>query len=133
MNRRRIALLGIAMAVPLAAAPAFAHHSYAEFDIDHPATLDGTVKAFEWTNPHSWIHIVVLDANGQLDQWAIEMDPPTMLAGRGWKPKTIVPGDKVTVTFQPMKSGAHAGKYLSIKLPDGQVMTLGARTRDAAK
>jgi hypothetical protein len=115
-------LLSSAVALLAAATPAVAHHSYAEFDTNAKLTLSGTVKEFQWTNPHSWMLVMVPSAKGEEEQWAVELNSVSLLAARGWKPKTVVPGDKVEITFHPMKNGSHAGSYMAVKLPNGKLM-----------
>ena len=102
------------------AAPALAHHSFAMFDAQKTATLDGTVKEFEWVNPHSWIRLMVADANGTPREWAIEMGSPRQNAQRGWKADTLKPGDKVSVTIHPLKDGSRGGQFMTVLLPGGQ-------------
>jgi len=133
MNVRALIVGGIALALPAMAIPAFAHHSYAEFDTDKKMTLEGTVKEFQWTNPHSWVLVMVPDASGQPQQWAVELNSVSLLAAKGWKPKTVVPGDKVAITFHPMRNGSHAGSYMAIKLPNGKMMGDADRLGTAAQ
>src|SRR5215471_6044618 len=110
------------------AAPALAHHSFAMFDSDKTVMLSGTVKEFEWTNPHSWIRINVADANGTERQWAIEMNSPAQNAQRGWKSDTLKPGDKIGLTIHPLKDGSRGGQFMSAQLPDGKTLAnAGAR------
>ena len=117
--------LGLAsIAVAMYAIPAFAHHSFAMFDGDKKVTLEGTIKEFQWTNPHSWIVIMVPDAQGQAVQWALEMGAPGALARAGWVPKTLTPGMKVTLVAHPLKDGTPGGQFLSATLPDGKVMDM---------
>lgn len=115
-------LSSLAAAAILLAAPAFAHHSNAMFDFDKTIELTGTVKQFQWTNPHSWVRLMVTDKGGKSVEYAFELTSPSGLAARGWKPKTIVPGDKVTVTFYPVRDGGRGGSLRSLKLPSGQIM-----------
>jgi len=122
MTMRALVFTGIALLLPATSLPALAHHSYAEFDTDKKLTLQGTVKEFQWTNPHSWLLVMVPNASGQPEQWAVEFSSVSLLAARGWKPKSLVPGDKVEVTFHPMRNGSHAGSYMAIKLPSGKLM-----------
>jgi hypothetical protein len=68
------------IAVAMSAIPALAHHSFAMFDASASKTVEGTVKEFQWTNPHSWILLMVDNAQGQVEQWAIEMGGPQGLA-----------------------------------------------------
>ena len=103
------------------AAPALAHHSFSMFDIAQKVTLEGTIKDFQWTNPHSWILLNVANAAGGQDQWAIEMGPPVGLVKLGWVPKTLTPGMKVTATIHPLKDGTHGGQFMAVTLPDGTV------------
>jgi hypothetical protein len=107
------------IAVAMYAIPAFAHHSFAMFDASQKTTVAGTVKDFQWTNPHAWITLMVANSDGQLDQWSIEMGGPAGLARQGWVPKTLKPGMNVSVTIHPLRDGAHGGQFLAVKLPDG--------------
>ena len=122
MKMRALFIAAVAALAPAAAVPAFAHHSYAEFDTDAKKTISGTVKEFQWTNPHSWLLVNVPDGKGATEQWAVELSSVSLLASRGWRPKTVVPGDKVEVTFHPMRNGMKAGSYMAIKLPNGKTM-----------
>ncbi len=74
-------------------APAHAHHSFAMFDSAKAMTIAGTVKEFEWTNPHSWIHMIVADTSGKAVNWSVELGSPTENARRGWKADSVKPGD----------------------------------------
>src|SRR5258705_500431 len=93
-----IKMLGIATLTAAAiVAPAFAHHSFAMFDAEKTVNVKGTVKELEWTNPHSWLRVMVTDqASGKAIQWAFEMGPPAQQIRRGWKPDSLKPGDNVT-------------------------------------
>lgn len=102
-------------------APAWAHHSFAMFDADKKVTVDGTIKQFDWTNPHAWIVIDVPTAQGP-DPWAIEMGPAVFLARQGWLPDTLTPGMKVQAIIHPLKDGKHGGQYMAITLPNGKMM-----------
>src|ERR1700735_4152916 len=110
------------IAVAMSAMPAFAHHSFAMFDAEKKMTLDGTVKEFQWTNPHSWILMTVSNAQGQPEQWAIEMGGPSGLARQGWVPKTLTPGMKVKTVIHPLRDGTAGGQFMAITLPDGTLM-----------
>jgi hypothetical protein len=115
--------LGLAAgAVALFAVPALAHHSHAMFDDTQKVTMQGTVKAFEWTNPHSWLQVMVTDQAGVTKEWSLEMGSPAGLSRNGWRPKTILPGDKVTVSIHPLKDGNPGGSLLSVTLPNGKTM-----------
>jgi hypothetical protein len=120
MNFKILSLAGVAAA--LFVAPALAHHSFAMFDADKTVEMQGTVKEFQWTNPHSWLQVMVKDASGQEKEWSLEMGSPGGLARSGWRPKTVVPGDKVTVTAHPLKDGSPGGQLLTVVLPNGTKM-----------
>ena len=114
-------LLGLAAAL-LAAAPAFAHHSFAMFDRQKEITLKGTVKEFQWTNPHSFIEIETLDDKGALATYSIEMNSPNNLTRQGWKSTYLKAGDKVTLVMNPLRDGSRGGLFVSVMLPDGKVL-----------
>jgi hypothetical protein len=124
MNFKAFCLTAVAAFAP--AVPAFAHHSFAMFDADKTVTITGTVKEFEWTNPHAWLRVMVQDQTaGKPLQWALEMGSPGQQAGRGWKPDSVKPGDKVTITLHPLKDGSRGGQLLSAVLPSGQQLNNG--------
>ena len=101
---------------------AYAHHSFAMFDADKTVELKGTVKEFQWTNPHSWLQVVVADETGREVEWSLEMGSPGALARNGWRPRTVVPGDEISFSIHPLKDGSSGGQFLSATLPDGTVM-----------
>jgi hypothetical protein len=115
-------LLALATA-SMCAAPAFAHHSFSMFDRDKTLTLSGTVKEFEYTNPHGWIHLMAADASGKAMEWSFEMQPISQLAPAGWKPDSLRPGDTVTVDYHPLKDGARGGQFVTVILPDGKKLS----------
>src|SRR5438477_1649944 len=119
MNYKSIGLASIAAA--MFAIPAVAHHSFAMFDAEKIMTLEGTVKEFQWTNPHAWILLnAPKAAGGEQVQWAIEMNGPTGLARTGWLPKTLTPGMPVKVWIHPLRDGQNGGQFLAVTLPDGK-------------
>jgi len=121
MNLAKPALAAIFLSA--IAAPAFAHHSFAMFDADKTVTMKGTVKELEWTNPHSWLRIMVVDqASGKPVQWGLEMGPPARQIQRGWKPDSLKPGDSVTVNIHPLKDGSRGGQLVTATLPDGRTV-----------
>jgi hypothetical protein len=104
------------------AGSASAHHSFAMFDLEKQVTVEGTVKEFQWTNPHCWLQVMVPDGKGGEQEWSFEMGALGMLARTGWKSTTVKPNDKVTVVMNPLKSGEPSGRLLKVTLPDGRVM-----------
>jgi Family of unknown function (DUF6152) len=120
MNKLRIACLGALLLVTASAASA--HHSFAMFDRSKEMTLVGVVEEFQWTNPHSWIELDVTNENGSVDKWSLELNSPNNLARQGWKSTSVKPGDKITVILWPLRSGEKGGLFISLTLPNGQVL-----------
>ena len=110
-----------AVMVGVLAIPIQAHHSFAMFDQEKTITVDGTLKEFEWTNPHCWLHLNVVDrATGKTSEWAFEMGSIGQIAAQGWKADTIKIGDKIMVDAHPMKDGSRGGQYQGARLSDGR-------------
>jgi len=112
----------IAMAALIAAVisvPAFGHHSHAMFDRDTTLTVTGTVVTLDWTNPHVWLHVNTTDESGAAVRWSLEMGSPAQIARRGWRPRTVSPGDMVSVALNPLFNGEPIGALVRIDLPDG--------------
>jgi hypothetical protein len=105
-------------------APVLAHHSVAMFDLTKSVTIQGTVKEFQFTNPHSWLQVMVIGADGTTAEWDFEAQGPSSLLRVGIKAKTFAPGDKVTVIAHPMKDGRTAGALITATAADGHVYTL---------
>lgn len=114
----------VAIAVLLAATPALAHHSFTMFDSTKMVTLTGTIKEFQWTNPHTFTWIDVPNASGGVDTWGIEGMSPNYLGRRGWTKNTLKPGDKVSIVISPLKDGSKGGTFLRCTLADGTVMVM---------
>jgi Family of unknown function (DUF6152) len=103
-------------------APAWVHHSGAMFDRGREEKITGTVTEFQWTNPHASFKVEVPGADGKSVTWSVEMNGPNNLIRAGWKRTSINPGDKVTVTINPLRDGRPGGWYLAITLPDGRTL-----------
>ena len=114
-------LLGISAAALISLA--MAHHSAAMFDHSKTVTLTGTVKEFQYTNPHSWLQVMVMDATGNTVEWGFEAEGPSTLLRVGIQAGTFKPGDKVTVVANPMRDGRPAGALISATKADGKVYT----------
>jgi hypothetical protein len=108
------------IALLLTALPAAAHHSGSMFDDKQSITLNGTVKAFQWTNPHCFIQILVPGTDGKTAEWSVEMGAPFEVIRTGFKPKSLKPGDKITVVIHPMRDGSRGGLFVSAVTPDGK-------------
>ena|ERR1700722_3403301 len=105
-------------------APTFAHHGTTAYDPQHKVTMKGTVANFEWTNPHSQIHLDVTDDQGKLVHWNFEAQPPNILIHAGWTRETLKPGDQLTVVVNPAKNGSPIGIIQKIVLANGQELTM---------
>ena len=113
----RLLLLASALVLPLGL---HAHHSPAMFDFSKQLTLTGTVREFQWTNPHSYIQLVVKNEQGEDEEWSLEMAAPTYLYNLGWRPSTVKAGDIVTVTIAPLRKGGKGGLVLKAATADGK-------------
>jgi hypothetical protein len=118
-------LRALILLIASCAGSAHAHHSAAMFDHQRSVELTGTVRLFQWTNPHCYIQLITKTATGEDEEWSIEMGAPMHLQGRGWTPRTLKPGDQVRVTIAPMRNDGKAGELRSITTLDGK--PLGAR------
>jgi hypothetical protein len=118
----RAQFLPIALAAALCPVAASAHHSFASFDMDKEIAIAGTVKDYQWTNPHSWIQILVPDGAGAAKEWSIEMSGPSLLVKMGWRPKTLRAGDKVRLLIHPRRDGRNGGSIINATLADGRTL-----------
>jgi hypothetical protein len=106
------------------AANAIAHHSHAYYAPAEEKIVNGTVKEFDWRNPHSWITIEVADeASGELKEWAFEARAPNMLSSQGWSADSLQPGDEIAVTFRPLINGGNGGLLREVTRADGTVLS----------
>jgi Family of unknown function (DUF6152) len=113
----------VATTVALTTGAAVAHHSVAAFDRANPATLSGTVKLFKYTNPHTWIYLMVPDGKGGESQWDLEGGAVNMVVRQGWTKNTVKPGMKVKLLIAPRKDGADGGEWLRLLEIDGKAFT----------
>jgi hypothetical protein len=112
----------ITAAALLVTGAAFAHHSFAMFDRDKEVVLKGTVREFQWTNPHAFIEMDVANEKGDVEKWSVEMNSPNNLTRQGWKSTLLKTGDNVTVTLNPLRDGKKGGLFVAITFPDGKVI-----------
>jgi len=119
----------VALATLLSAASlqaAAAHHSFAMYDGSKVITLKGTVKTFQWSNPHALLWVMTGPDPGQVAQlWSIELSTsPGNLTRMGWSKRSLKPGDRVVVDFNPLRDGQHGGALKAVTLVDsGEVLT----------
>jgi len=124
----RIATAGVLMLLALlAAAPVWAHHSFAaEYDVNKPLTLKGTITKIEFVNPHAWLYMDVKDSNGKVVNWAVEMGTPNMLIRRGFTKASVPAGTAITVEGYAAKDGSTTLNGTTLKLPDGTQLFTGS-------
>ena len=108
-----------------AAAPSFAHHSFAgEFDVEKPIKLQGTITRVEWINPHAWIHIDVKKPDGTVESWAIEGGTPNTLYRRGITRESVKAGMVINVDGYLARDGSKKANGRDLTLPDGRKLFL---------
>jgi Family of unknown function (DUF6152) len=119
------ASMGVVLAAVVgAASPATAHHSFAMYEPTKTLTFKGTVKSFQWTNPHVIVWILVQpDGGGAPQEWSLETTSPGVLTRAGWTRQSLKAGDRVSVTFSPLRDGSRGGGLNSVTLLDtGQTL-----------
>ncbi len=127
------AALSLTLGLTVGGAPALAHHSFAMFDPAKVLSLKGTVKDFEWSNPHVSLWVLAPPAGGgEAELWTVELTSPGNLTRLGWTRHSLKAGDHVVVEVNPLRNGQHGGGFRKVTLTDtGQ--TLGGALRDLEK
>jgi hypothetical protein len=129
----RAAMIGTALTLAGTGA-ALAHHSFAqEFDASKPIKLEGNVVKFEWVNPHSWIHVDVVNSQTKKHEiWRIEGGAPSALLRRGWNRTSLPTGTRISIQGFASRDGDTRGSASDISFPDGRSLSLGNPTTEAA-
>ena len=119
----KIALIAAGLTLVLSGVAA-AHHSGAAYDMDHPRTMEGTVKTVNWTNPHITF-VIESDAKdgNPARSWVFEVSSPGVLARSGWTKRSLQPGDHAVFRYAPLRDGNPGGFLLTVTLPSGQVLS----------
>src|SRR5580658_2108387 len=121
--RTKLLIGAVLLSLPAAV---WAHHSFAaEFDINKPVKLEGTVTSMEWINPHSWIHLVVKGPDGKVVGWMVEGGSPNILLRRGFTKKSLEPGTVIIVDGYQAKTGENRANGANITFQDGKRLFLG--------
>jgi hypothetical protein len=134
MQRRMKQCLGaMVLAASVVSWPAHAHHSFAVYDVTKTVVLKGSVKTFQWSNPHCVIWVMVQpEDGGEPQEWSIETTSPGVLTRFGWTRTSIKPGDRVSVEYNPLRDGAHGGRLDTVTLLDTGVKLSAASLKDSA-
>lgn len=110
---------------------AYAHHGASRWDTEAWGTISGTVKRFDWQNPHPLLLLDVKNENGEVETWAVEFHPPNVMSrGVGWSHSTFKPGDQITIYGHPEKksvpivNGMKSLRPVKVTMPGGQVVTV---------
>jgi Family of unknown function (DUF6152) len=111
--------LSLVLGLATASGVAFAHHSFGHYSMDKTTEIEGIVSKFEWSNPHCWLFVDVVAANGKSVTYGFELQSVGEMLRRGWKKNTVKPGEKLKVKFRPMRDGTPAGLLVSAER-DGQ-------------
>jgi hypothetical protein len=115
----RLILLVLATGILFTPVVSFAHHSFEMFDVEKTVTLKGTVKEFQWTNPHCWIQLNV-EKNGVVTEWSLEGVSINQLGRQGWKREMLKAGDVVAITIHPLRNGKSGGQWLAVADASGK-------------
>lgn len=125
--RRILATAATAITLMVHLQSVSAHHAFsAEFDANQPVTLKGAVTRVEWINPHSWVHIGVKDAGGNVVSWKVEMGAPNQLLRRGWNKNSFPVGMEIVVEGYRAKNGSDIANGGNITLGDGRQLFVGS-------
>jgi hypothetical protein len=127
--KRVLAALLSAVITGIGTADLSAHHSAIGYDRNADVELTGTVREFQYTNPHSWLFVQVMDKAGQTVDWGFEAEGPSTLLRAGIKVSLLKPGEKVTVKGHPLKDGRPAALLVSVTKADGSVLSTDAALR----
>ncbi len=122
------AVLGACVAASFAPGPAtYAHHAFSsEFDATRPVSLRGTITRMEWINPHSWMHLEVVNEDGTVETWMVEAGPPGVLVRRGWDRDSVKAGTEVRVEGYQARDGSNRANGRDVTLPDGRRLFAGS-------
>ncbi len=131
MNYKAVMLAAVgACAIAL---PTYAHHSFAMFDNSKMSHVTGTVKEFEYINPHSWLHVTVPDAGGKAVTWSFEMGSVAQLVRDGWNRESVKVGDQMTVDFHPLRDGSNGGQFRTLTFAGGKKLCQGGAGESICK
>jgi hypothetical protein len=119
---RRLLSAAVSTSLMTLSSQAWAHHSNSSYQVDEIIDLTGTVKEWQWVNPHTWLILEVENENGETLEWAVEGRAPGILRRAGWDRNVFVPGEQVQVYASPAKDGSRVGIIARVTKADGTVL-----------
>jgi hypothetical protein len=128
-----LAYIVVAAGLTVGSLPLSAHHGTAEYDNTKTISLQGTVTALQYLNPHALILFTVKDDKGQTAEWTAELQSPNLLSRRGWSRSTLKAGDQVVITGHPVKNGVKAMTGQKVVFTDGRETPNMGLPSDSAK
>ena len=132
MSNRRVTVFTAAVAFVIVSVAASAHHSAAIFDPGKRVTVTGTVTEWFWANPHCLLSFDVKGAGGQVVHWVVETQAPPNMTPFGWSKQSFKPGEEVTITLEPARSGRPVGRLLRAVFPNGRTLLPGGNAGAAS-
>ena len=105
------------LAILFLTSAAHAHHGSADYHVDREITVTGVVKEWRWTNPHTWVYVTVVKADGVIEEWEGEGPPLSWAAQRGWSSATLRVGEELSLVMYPTRRAARAGLVKRIDRP----------------
>lgn len=122
ITRARVLAIAIATGIAAHAPLAAAHHSSSMFDRSQTLVLTGTIKEYQFLNPHTWIEILITNEDGTTTQWSVEASGRRPMVAMGLGPTRLLAGDKVTIRAHPLRDGRNGALFIDITLPDGETI-----------
>jgi hypothetical protein len=121
MKEKKLVSLLVVFVALLIWIPASAHHGTATYDLQHEVTVEGIVKDYQWSSPHTWLYVSVTNDKGEIEEWGGETGAPGALSRRGWSSHLFKPGDRVKMSGHAAKDGAKVMMLTKIQTADGRV------------
>lgn len=118
----RNGIIGLAVMASLAGAPALAHHSAVAYDRTHMITIEGEVTEIQWVNPHTWINMRVLGADGEMQEWALEGESVGQYVRMGWTKDTLAVGQRIKANVWQLKDGSYGAQLGYVETEDGTIL-----------
>jgi hypothetical protein len=132
MRNSVMRVVTVAVGLLIVSGPMSAHHSNAIFEAGKRVTVTGVVTEWFWANPHCLLSLDVKGTDGQVVRWVVETQAPPNMIPHGWSRQSFKPGEEVTITLEPARSGRPVGRLLRAVFPDGKALVPGGSAGAAA-